>query len=200
MRAFELKTKIIIGIDLSGKPQNPTGLAVWINRVVKTTLLYGDDQILETIAQNKPDIIAIDAPFSLPKSGLLRKVDREMIKNGYRVFPLSLPAMKKLTIRAMALNRLISEKEFKTVEVHPTSTCKALGMPKKDWGKIQTILVQMGLEGDLKVRTLVSHEIDAVLAALTAYLHIKNQTEALGDKNEGYIIIPKKQEWRTLKI
>ncbi|HVP92913.1 MAG TPA: DUF429 domain-containing protein [Acidobacteriota bacterium] len=184
---------------MAGKTQNPTGLAVWKNKMVKTALLYTDDQILKAITQNKPDIIAIDAPLCLPKKGLLRKADKEMIKNGYRVFPPSLPAMKKLTIRAMALNKLISEKEFRTIEVHPTSTCKALDMPKKDWGEIQTILMKMGLKGDLKVRTLKSHEIDAVLAALTAHLHIKNQADALGDEDEGYIIIPKKQEWRTLK-
>jgi len=50
------------------------------------------------------------------------------------------------------------------------------------------------------VRTLTPHEIDAVIAALTAYLHMRNQTEALGDEEEGYIIIPKKQDWRTLQI
>ena len=197
---LELKTKVIIGIDLAGKPENPTGWATWENKKVKTTLLYMDNQILEAITQNKPEIIAVDAPFSLPKSGILRKADREMIKNGYRVFPPRLPAMSTLAMRAMKLNRLIAEKGFKTIEVHPTSTCKALSIPPKDWGKIQTVLTQIGLEGDLKVRTLTPHEIDAVIAVLTAYLHMRNQTEALGDEEEGYIIIPKKQDWRTLQI
>jgi predicted nuclease with RNAse H fold len=196
---LELKTKVIIGIDLAGKPENPTGWATWENKKVKTSLLYSDNQILEAIAQNKPEVIAVDAPFSLPKSGILRKADREMIKNGYRVFPPTLPAMKILTIRAMKLNRLIAEKGFKTIEVHPTSTCKALNMPPKDWGKIQTALTQIGLEGDPKLRTLTPHEIDAIIAALTAYLYMRNQTEALGGE-EGYIMIPKKQDWRTLQI
>jgi len=197
---LELKAKVIIGIDLAGKPENPTGWATWENKKVETTLLYMDSKILEAIEQNKPEIIAVDAPFSLPKSGILRKADREMIKNGYRVFPPTLPAMKMLTMRAMKLNRLIAEEGFKTIEVHPTSTCKALNMPPKDWGKIQTALTQIGLEGDPKVRTLTPHEIDAVIAALTAYLYMRNQTEAFGDEEEGYIIIPKKQDWRTLKI
>jgi predicted nuclease with RNAse H fold len=197
---LELKTKVIIGIDLAGKPENPTGWATWENKKVKTTLLYMDNQILEAITQNKPEIIAVDAPFSLPKSGILRKADSEMIKNGYRVFPPRLPAMCTLTMRAMKLNRLIVEKGFKTIEVHPTSTCKALSIPPKDWGKIQTVLTQIGLEGDLKVRTLTPHEIDAVIAVLTAYLHMRNQTEALGDEEDGCIIIPKKQDWRTLQI
>lgn len=95
---------------------------------------------------------------------------------------------------------LITKKGYKTIEVHPTSTRKALNMPLKDWEKIQTTLESIGLEGDLKMRVLKSHEIDAVTAALTAYLHMKNQTEAIGDKEEGHVIIPKKQDWRTLQI
>jgi len=195
-----LKTKVIIGIDLAGKPENPTGWATWKNKKVKTGLLYTNSQIIEVITQNKSEIIAVDAPFSLPKKGIFRKADKEMIKNGYRVFPPSIPAMKKLTMRAIKLNRLIAEQGFKTIEVHPTSTCKALSMPIKDWEKIQTVLTQIGLEGDLKVRTLTPHEMDAVIAALTAYLHMKKQTEALGDEEEGYVIIPKKQDWRTIRI
>jgi predicted nuclease with RNAse H fold len=192
--------KVIIGIDLAGKPENPTGWAYWKCKRVETHLLYTDSQILEAVTQSKPEIIAVDAPFRLPKRGILRKADREIIGNGYRVFPPTLPAMRTLTMRAMKLNKLIAKKGFKTIEVHPTSTRKALNMPLKDWGKIQTDLTQIGLEGDLKARTLTSHEIDAVMAALTAHLYIRNQTEALGDKEEGYIIIPKKQDWRTLQL
>ncbi len=195
-----MKSKVIIGIDLAGKPENPTGWALWENRVVKTSLIYTDNEILEGITHNKPTIIAIDAPFSLPKRGILRKADKEMIRKGYRVFPPSLPAMKKLTLRAIRLNKLIAEKGYKTIEVHPTSTRKALNIPLKDWGKIQTILAQIGLEEDLAVRTLTPHEIDAITAALTAYLHMQNQTETIGDEQEGCIIIPKRQEWRALQI
>jgi predicted RNase H-like nuclease len=45
---------------------------------------------------------------------------------------------------------------------------------------------------------LAAHEIDAVTAALTATLHLKKQTEPIGDEEEGYIIVPKKLDWRTL--
>jgi len=197
---LKLKKEVVIGIDLAGKPENPTGCALWENKKVKTNLIYTDREILEGITRSKPEIIAIDAPFNLPKSGMLRKADKEMIRKGYRVFPPSLPAMKRLTVRTMTLNKLIAESGHKTIEVHPTSTRKALNMPSKDWGKIQTILERIGLEGDLKARGLTSHEIDAVTAALTAHLHMQNKTEALGDEREGYIIVPKKQDWRTLQI
>ncbi|MDI6904086.1 MAG: DUF429 domain-containing protein [Candidatus Bathyarchaeia archaeon] len=194
-----MKNKVITGIDLAGKPENPTGWAVWKNKRVETSLIYTNNEILEGITRNKPAIIAIDAPFSLPKKGILRKADKEMIRRGYRVFPPKLPAMRTLTVRAIELNKLIAEKGYKTIEVHPTSTRKALNMPSKDWRKIQTSLKSIGLEGD-QVRNLTPHELDAITAALTAYLHLQNQTEALGDKEEGYIIIPKKQDWRTLQI
>ena len=36
----------------------------------------------------------------------------------------------------------------------------------------------------------------AVTAALTAYLYTQNQADAIGNGEEGYIIIPKKQDWR----
>jgi predicted RNase H-like nuclease len=73
-------------------------------------------------------------------------------------------------------------------------------MVPKDWEKIQTALTQMGLEGSLKVQTLTPHEIDATVAALTADLYLRNETRALGDEEEGYIIVPKKRDWRMLQI
>jgi len=50
------------------------------------------------------------------------------------------------------------------------------------------------------VHAVKSHEIDAVIAALTAYLYMNNQTEALGDEGEEDIIIPKKNNWRALQL
>jgi predicted nuclease with RNAse H fold len=197
---LELETPIIIGIDLAGSPKNPTGWALWKDKAIKADLVYTDEEILESVLSHNPSIIAIDAPLRLPKEGILRKADKEMIKRGYRVFPPGLPAMKKLTLRAIKINTLILEKGYKTIEVHPTSTRKALSIPLKDWGKIQTILESIGIGGEIQTRPLASHEIDAATAALTAYLHIKNQTEAIGDEEEGFIIIPKKMDWRTLKV
>jgi predicted RNase H-like nuclease len=42
------------------------------------------------------------------------------------------------------------------------------------------------------------HEIDAVTATLTAVLHLKRQTERVGDEEKGYITVPKKRDWRPL--
>ena len=71
-------------------------------------------------------------------------------------------------------------------------------MPLKDWKAIQEALKTLGLKGELETRPLVTHEIDAVTATLTAVLHLKSQTERVGDEEKGYITVPKKRDWRTL--
>jgi len=189
-----------MGIDLSGKRKNPTGLAVLKKTRVKTKLVYTDEEILESVIKNRPAITAIDSPLNLPQKGSLRKADREMIKEGYRVFPITLPAIRQLTLRGIKINKLITKKGYKTIEVHPTSTRKALGMPLKDWTEIQKIFKSIGLKGDVQLRKLTRHEIDAVTSALTAFLYLNNQTEAMGNEEEGYIIVPQKHYWRTLQL
>lgn len=197
---LKLKSKVIVGIDLAGKERNPTGFAVWENARVKTCLVYTDNEILEAVLCVKPAIVAIDAPLKFPKRGILRKADEMLIKKGYRVFPPGLPAMKTLTLRAVRLNKLIAEKGLNTIEIHPTSTRKTLNMPTKDWETIQAILKSMGLGGTLEERRLTSHELDAVTAALTGYFHMQGLTEAIGEEEEGYVIVPKKLDWRGIKI
>ncbi|MBC7129973.1 DUF429 domain-containing protein [Candidatus Bathyarchaeota archaeon] len=193
-------SRIIIGIDLAAKQKNPTGWALLKGKKIETSIIYKDEEILEKIKNASPSIVAIDAPLKLPKTGLLRKADRELIKRGYRVFPPGLQSMRTLTIRAMRLNRLILEMGIETIEVHPTSTRRALNMPLKNLKEIKAILEELGLEGSWKAQSLKLHEIDAITAALTAQLYLKGLTESFGDEGEGYIVIPKRQDWRALKI
>ena len=195
-----MKTKVIIGIDLAGKKENPTGIALFKNATANTKLVYTNEEILESVFKNTPILVAIDSPLSLPKKGSMRNSDREMIKRGYRVFPPTLPAMRQLTLRGIEINKLITEKGYKTIEVHPTSARKALNMPLKDWIEIQKTFQSIELKGDIQQRMLTSHEIDAVTCALTAFLYLNSQTEAIGDDEEGYIIVPQKRDWRTLQL
>lgn len=197
---MKLEDKSIIGIDLAGREANPTGIAIWRNRKVEPFLVYTNNEILEILWRVKPTIVAIDAPLCLPKRGILRKADIDLIRKGYRVFPPGLSAMKTLTLRALELNKLITERGLKTIEVHPTSTRKALNMPTKDWKAIQTIFKSLGLEGIPENQILTPHEIDAITAALTAHLYLLNLTEAIGDNEEGFVIIPRKADWREIRI
>jgi len=195
-----LQQKIIIGIDLAGIPTNPTGLAAWKNKEVSACLLHTDREIVETTLNCQPILVAIDAPLGLPRKGLMRKTDRDMHKQGYPVFPPLFRTMKKLTIRAMRIAREIEKEGISILEVHPTSTRKALEIPSKDWKETQKIFLQIGLKGDLEKRTLTKHEIDAITAALTGYLYLQGKTELIGNEKEGYIAVPVKRNWRKLQL
>jgi predicted nuclease with RNAse H fold len=170
------------------------------NKTISTCHLHHDEEILKRSINCDPKIIAVDAPLSMPKKAIMRKADKEMHKRGYPVFPPRFPAMEKLTLRAIRIVRELTRRRFKVIEVHPTSTRKALKMPTKDWKKIQTIFLRIGLEGDLKTRVLTPHEIDAITAALTGHLYIQGKTELIGDKKEGYIVVPSESDWRKLQL
>jgi len=199
-RKSGLQKNTIIGIDLAAAPTNPTGWAVWRERSMFACQLYHDKEILKHSLNSQPSLIAIDAPLCLPAKNIMRKADRDMYKLGYPVFPPRFPAMEKLTMRAVEIAQHLRKAGFKVIEVHPTSTRKALDMPAKDWPSIQTIFVRMGLGGDPKVRVLTPHEIDAISAALTGYLYLQGKTELVGDEEEGYIVVPLKSDWRRLRL
>jgi len=190
----------IIGIDLAATPKNPTGWALWKKKVVSTRHIYRDDEILTFIKNYAPTLVAIDAPLSLPKAKSTRKADKDMHRMGYPVLPPLFPAMKKLAQRAITMTQQIQKLGFPVIEIHPSSTRKALQMPAKDWATIQAILVQMGLKGDLRKRALTPHELDAATAALTAHLHLKGKTQLVGDTKEGYIVVPQKSSWMRLRL
>jgi len=195
-----LTKTVVLGIDLAGSAKNPTGWATIKNGTVKAGEIRTDEEIVTLVKTENPTLTAIDAPLSLPKEGFSRKADKEMLRRGYRVLPPRLPAMEKLTRRAIILAKIIREMGFRVVEVHPASTRKALNIPVKEWGKIQTILTQIGLRGEHQSRVLTPHEIDAVTAAITAQLHLIGKTIRIGSEGEGYIVVPEKNDWRQIDI
>ena len=194
-----MREKTIVGIDLAGKAAKPTGWALLKGKHIQARRLYTTKEILARTLNSSPTIAAIDAPLALPKKNTMREADREMHKLGYPVFPPRFPAMKTLTLRAIRIANKLRERKVGVIEVHPTSTRKALGMPTKDWGPIQEIFKKIGYVGDIDKRELTPHEIDAVTAAFTAQLYIEGKTKLVGEPEEGYIVIPVENDWRNLK-
>lgn len=93
------------------------------------------------------------------------------MKQGYSVFPSLMCSMKNLTKRATPLMHKLRANRLDVIEVHPASAREALGMPTKDWQKTRTFLKQIGLKGDLEIRTMTPHKIDAITAILIACLY-----------------------------
>lgn len=195
-----MKARISIGIDLSASEQKPTGWAIIKKGRVKTTQFHTDEEIIRKTVKANPSIVAIDAPLTFPKQGMLREADRQMYKLGYPVFPPLFRSMQKLTERGVKISEILILKGLEVIEVHPASSRRALSMPIKDWRKIQAVFRHIGLRGGHEKYELTRHEIDAVTAALTGLLYLEGKTRLVGDVAEGVIVMPVEMDWRKIKV
>jgi hypothetical protein len=179
-----------IGIDLAGSPKNDTGFCLLEvtgeEKKLSVTLLHSDSEILEKIKKNLPDLIAIDAPLTY--EGVNRECDN--ILRDYGALPATLRGMEVLARRGTSLASELRKLGCKYIEIYAKATGKILGFYDVDESTAQRKLLSAGLCGDLEKRMLTKDEIDAVFAALTAYLHYDGKSEEVGGVN-GKIIIPR---------
>lgn len=177
----------IVGIDLAGLETNPSGFAVLSGSKFNARILYTDEQIIGECMAERPDVVAIDAPLSLPVQGSLRNADLSLIKRGMRVFPPIFGGMRTLTERGMRLERELRARKVKVIEVHPRTSGLLLFRTGDRIGWTSN-LKQMGFSlpgGESR------HELDAVMAAMTGLLYLEGRAEEVGDREEGVIVIPR---------
>lgn len=188
---LNMNTKII-GIDLAGKPENPTGICFLNKNKLNFFTFFGDEDILNYISKNNPDLIVIDAPLSLPKGrcclsnkcscskngGHFRVAEVEMRKYG-RTLPLTFRGMRMLTERGIKLANILKNK-YKVIESHPRTIQKILGL--KNPHEVQKFH---------KIPpNLNDHELDAALLVLNGVFYIKGQFMEFGDPEEDIIVLP----------
>lgn len=173
-----------VGIDLTGVQHRPTGFAVINHASVETKILFTDESIIAACREVEPSVIAIDAPLSKPVTGRFRACDRALIKRGLRVLPPLFGGMKKLTNRGIRLSKILRNSGFDVIEIHPrTSGLLLFGTAeRRRW---IAALRKAGFDVPAGVS---AHEIDALVAAVTGWLHIFNGTTAVGARAK--IVIP----------
>jgi len=191
----------ILGIDLAGSEKRKTGICILNEKLEANCFcLFKDKEILDLIEKEKPDLIAIDAPLSLPrgrkslkrKSKIhFRECDKELWKFGIKFFPITLGPMRKLTERGIKLRKIL-EKKYKVIEVYPGATQDILKIPRKQKGlkKLKEGLEKLGIR--ILKKDPNGDELDAITSALTGLLYLKGKYIAIGDKREGQIILPQK--------
>jgi predicted nuclease with RNAse H fold len=109
-----------------------------------------------------------------------------------KFFPVTLGPMRKLTERGMKLKKIIEEKGFKIIEVYPGGAQDMLKIPRKQKGidELRKGLMKIGVKG---ISKMVSHdELDAITSALVGKMYIEGDYLALGNPEEGLIIMPKR--------
>lgn len=182
----------IIGIDLAGKPENPTGICFLNENKLNFFTCFSDNEIMDLIATNNPSLIVIDAPLSLPKGrcclssecscseigGHFRAAEVEMRKYG-RTLPLTFRGMRMLTERAIKLANKLKE-NYKVIESHPRTIQKIL-----DFKSPQDVKKYYSIPSNIS-----EHELDAALLVLNGLFYIEGRFMEFGDIGEGIIILP----------
>jgi len=156
----------VVGIDLAGKFENPTGFCSLIDSKAETGLLFKDEDILNEIEIIKPDCIAIDAPFWLPRFGAWRPCEEKLLRKGFKPLSPLLPTMRILVLRASRLVKVLRERGYKVIEVFSNASEKILGLSKEPRKN--------------------KDEYDALICALTAKAYLEGNYENLDG-----IIIPR---------
>jgi hypothetical protein len=156
----------VVGIDLAGKSENPTGFCSLTESGTETKLLHTDIEIINEVDMIKPDCIAVDAPFWLPRIGAWRPCDENLLRRGFRPISPLLPTMRMLTLRASRLVKTLRERGYRVIEVFSSASEKILGLSKEPRKN--------------------KDEYDALLCALTAKAYLEGNYEDLDG-----IIIPR---------
>jgi predicted nuclease with RNAse H fold len=191
---------VVIGIDLAGSEKRNTGICV-LNKKLEAEcyIVKTDEEILKIVEKFKPDLIAIDAPLSLPKGRKslerkenihFRECDKKLWEFGIKFFPITLGPMRILTQRGIKLRKILKKRDYNVVEVYPGATQDVLKIPRKgiNLKKLLNGLRNLGIKTEKK--QLTHDELDAITAAYTGYLHLKGMSLTLGNPKEGTIVIP----------
>ncbi len=206
-----------LGVDLT-EPHKPTDCALLDEdlRVLCLGAPVGDIQLLALVQAHQPAIIAIDAPLGYPSgwqcldtpcscgkcidagAAKRRETERLVSAQGISLYPTTRAAtfFKPVIDRGVRLRRQL-EPDYEVLEVYP------YGSKRRLWGK--QLPKKSSAEGrrwfDAKLRELIpglqehpallTHDqLDALVAAYTAYLYDFEQAEVLGVAEEGQIVLP----------
>jgi predicted nuclease with RNAse H fold len=213
-----VKYPTFLGIDLASTEAKPSAC---VGLDDKSQLIYfgfqaKDRDIIALADYFSPEVIAIDAPLSLPL-GLCcleedcpcqpklptknRQCDQELRRQGIPCYPTTKKTfVKNLIYRGIDLKASVAHQVKQTgqvIEVYPfASKVRLFGrtVPRKTTkqgiafhrDKLEQIL--LGVKPHLG---MFDHDLcDAAVAAYTGLLYHRNKAEALGNDEEGLIFLP----------
>lgn len=196
----------VVGIDLRASETRPTGWALLAGEAAVTKIVKTDEEIIRETIRHDPDVISIDSPLGIPAGrcctkdsckcrvkGILRECERTLWRRGVRVFPCLLPSMQKLTERGMRLAKEFRKRGFTVIESYPGAAQDIMRIPRKksSLADLAGGLQAFGIKG-VGIENVCSHdELDAITSAVVGYFYLTGDHEALGNKQEEWLIIPK---------
>ena len=196
----------VVGIDLTGSENRPTGWCVIEGDHATTRLLKTDRELIDDTVAARPHLVSIDSPLSLPKGrvrvtnddpgrhefGILRECERTLKRRGVNVYPSLIDSMQNLTARGIRLATTLRSMGLPVIESYPGAAQDIMGIPRKraSLEYLKDGLGDFGIRGDF-LTTKVSHdELDAITSAIVGVFFWGGKFEALGNEDEDYLIIP----------
>ncbi|MFP4001115.1 MAG: DUF429 domain-containing protein [Thermoplasmata archaeon] len=154
-----------VGLDLSGREENGTGVCI-LDSTLEFYTVFEDTEIIE-LALNS-EIVAVDAPLT-DTDKAFRPAEREMMEDFGPMLPLNTPGMKLLSKRGRRIKEELAE-ECEVIETYPRAVEKILDTKK----------TREHFENE--------DEFDAYLCALTAKKYSEGEYRRYGEEPESIIL------------
>jgi predicted nuclease with RNAse H fold len=202
---------VFVGIDLTAGARPSAAAALSDNlSLAALELLRSDEELREFASRHGAEIVAIDAPLSLPRGqccleprcgcqsagpGQGRACERALSRLGIGCYYTTKRSIiKTMVYRGMRLKAALEGSRVAVLEVYPYATkVRTLGrpLPRKSSaaGRAYFAAALSQLLGQ-ELGLLDHDQADALFCAYTAWLHARGRTEALGSLGEGQIHIP----------
>ncbi len=203
LRKFPIR---IVGIDLTGSEQRPSGWCLLDGDVAVTKKIGTDAEIVAETLKVRPLLVSIDSPLSIPKGritvmdddpgrytyGIMRYCERVLKKRGVNVYPSLINSMQNLTARGIRLAAMFRKIGIPVIESYPGAAQDIMNIPRKraDLSLLKSGLNEFGINGDYIVTTVSHDELDAITSAVVGLFFLSGKFEALGNDEEDYLIIP----------
>ena len=159
-------------------------------------------ELVALVRRWKPDVVAVDGPPAPARSGHLRTAEAVLARKAIHAHPIGSANNPGWMRVSFELFRGLAAGGFPlyrrggvagtAIEVFPHASAVALAeclpperLSKKEWRR--SVLAAKGIQSG-GLRSL--DEIDATLAALTGLLALRGQFTAVGDPDEGVILLP----------
>jgi predicted nuclease with RNAse H fold len=185
-----------------------------LQRIAYSGFLYRDLDIVNLVEKHKFELVAIDAPLSLPKGlcclrescGCQAELDLKGRACERQLAGLGIPCyfttkksiIRDMVYRGIKLKAQLESAGYRVIEVYPYASKRRLFRIKKIPPKTTAEGLHFLRRGIAELLPHLSPHVekfnhdmcDAAVAAYTAFLHSRGKTELIGDATEGAIIIP----------
>ncbi|HZU72012.1 MAG TPA: DUF429 domain-containing protein [Acidimicrobiales bacterium] len=197
---------LAVGIDVAEEAKGLDLVALDDGRrIVATRGRLSVAEAAAEVASLSPDVVCIDSPSGWARRGRSRQSERELARLGFRCFATGPDPGDHPFYRWMRVGMRIFEAlaplyplyrggpaAGRAAEVFPHATAVVLACRPRSQGETKLRFRRLALQSHgVDQSALVSADrVDAALAALTGALALAGRCQALGDPEEGMVLLP----------